>query len=164
MGLRGERRVRDAEAEELFAELYPRLVGWATAATGDVATGQDVAAEAFVKFWSRWGRVENPRPWLWTVAANLVRDYWRGEQRSTALHGRLQLIDAGIVPGPDVTVQDLVRRLPQQLRMVVVLHYYADLPVAEVARVMRRPEGSVKRLLSQARSQLAAHLEDSRAT
>jgi RNA polymerase sigma-70 factor (ECF subfamily) len=40
----------------------------------------------------------------------------------------------------------------------VLLHYWADLPVAEVARLVRRPQGTVKRRLHEARAQLAVTL------
>jgi RNA polymerase sigma-70 factor (ECF subfamily) len=42
----------------------------------------------------------------------------------------------------------------------VLLHYYADLPLAEVARVMHRPLGSIKSRLSEARARLAQLLEE----
>jgi RNA polymerase sigma-70 factor (ECF subfamily) len=53
-----------------------------------------------------------------------------------------------------------VGRLPDRLRDVVLLHYYADLPVGEVATAVRRPPGTVKRQLSEARAVLAQDLED----
>ncbi len=51
-----------------------------------------------------------------------------------------------------------MERLPGHLRDVVLLHYYADLPVEEVARALRRPVGTVKRRLSDARGILAVTL------
>jgi RNA polymerase sigma-70 factor, ECF subfamily len=42
----------------------------------------------------------------------------------------------------------------------VLLHYYAGLPVAEVARALNRPEGTIKRTLSDARQVLRAWLKD----
>jgi DNA-directed RNA polymerase specialized sigma24 family protein len=66
------------------------------------------------------------------------------------------------VAGPDATTLDAVRRLSPPLRDVVLLHYYADLPIDEVARVLRRPVGTVKRRLFDARVALAAALEESR--
>jgi RNA polymerase sigma-70 factor (ECF subfamily) len=41
-----------------------------------------------------------------------------------------------------------------RLREVVLLHYYADLPVAEVAAAIHRPVGTVKRRLHEARALL----------
>ena len=50
--------------------------------------------------------------------------------------------------------------LPLGQRRVVVLHYYADLPVREVARRLGVGEGTVKRSLFRAREALARALAD----
>ncbi len=155
--------VQDAAAHALFVRVYPLLARWAASATGSLAVGQDVAAEAFARLWARWSEVANPEAWLWMVAANLVKDRWRRQQRERALETRLVLIDDG-TPPPDTALLELVSRLPTRLRLAVTLHYYADMPVSEVATAMRRPEGSVKRWLAEARAQLAIELEDHHGT
>jgi RNA polymerase sigma-70 factor (ECF subfamily) len=48
-----------------------------------------------------------------------------------------------------------VLRLPTRLRDVVLLHYWADLSVADVGQALGRPSGSVKRQLAEARALLA---------
>ena len=53
----------------------------------------------------------------------------------------------------------LVRSLPERLRTPVLLYYYADLPVPEIARLTRRKEGTVKSDLHAARELLRAGLE-----
>jgi RNA polymerase sigma-70 factor (ECF subfamily) len=58
----------------------------------------------------------------------------------------------------DHGLRALVDSLPERLRIPVLLHYYADLPIKEVARVMHRPLGSVKSRLNEARCRLAVLL------
>ncbi len=60
--------------------------------------------------------------------------------------------------GGDDTVRDLVFALPAKLREPVLLHYFADLPVTEVARLLHSPVGTTKRRLSDARSALQQQL------
>ncbi len=67
----------------------------------------------------------------------------------------------GVVAGPDRAVADAVGRLPARLRVVVLLYYYADLPLRDVAAAVRRPEGTVKWMLAEARELLAQTLGDS---
>jgi RNA polymerase sigma-70 factor (ECF subfamily) len=55
-------------------------------------------------------------------------------------------------------VRDLVERLPERLRSATVLHYYADLPVEQVARLLHRPEGTIRQRLHEARRLLAVEL------
>ena len=56
----------------------------------------------------------------------------------------------------------LVRRLPEQQRWAVALHYVEDRPVAEVAGVLGCSEGTVKTHLSRAWATLARQLDDTR--
>ena len=104
--------------------------------------------------------VRTPRAFLYTVAANLVRDHWRRETRDRGVRAALAG-EAYYRPGPDRSVRDLIDRLPERLRLPVLLHYYADLPVAEVAKVLGKPTGTVKRALSDARAALAPLLLES---
>ena len=56
-------------------------------------------------------------------------------------------------------VQNAVRRLPERLKTAVLLYYMEELPVKEVAGVMRIPAGTVLSRLHQARKLLRKELE-----
>jgi RNA polymerase sigma-70 factor (ECF subfamily) len=100
-----------------------------------------------------------PEAFLYVVATNLCRDHWRraARERRTVTRLREALPDDVLL---DPWLRDLVERLPDKLRSPVLLHYYADLPVAVVARSLNRPEGTVKRQLADARRLLATSIED----
>lgn len=155
----GVRQVYDAH--------FGRLVGWTTSLVGDPDLAHDLATEAFVKLWNNWSTVEDPRAWLYTVAANLVRDHWRKRSREHAAYDRLTggapLGDNAAQPQPDyaavLSVRDAVQALPDRLRVVVMLHYFADLSVAQVAHQLGKSEGTIKRDLYDARKILASRLE-----
>jgi RNA polymerase sigma-70 factor (ECF subfamily) len=93
------------------------------------------------------------------TATNLVRDRWRHEQRDRKLCERLERTAPTSTPASDPWLRDLVERLPDRMRVPVLLHYYADMPIADVARALRRPEGTVKRMLFDARARLLGMLE-----
>jgi RNA polymerase sigma-70 factor (ECF subfamily) len=150
-------RGRDALASELFAAHYARLAGWVNRLVDDEATAHDIAAEAFVRVLSRLTTADDPRAYLYAAASNLVRDHWRRKERERRAYARARTPDA-VVDGPDPGVRALVEALPDRLRVVVLLHYYADLPLREVARVVGRPEGTVKRALYDARALLLTAL------
>ena len=65
-------------------------------------------------------------------------------------------------PASDPWLRDLVERLPDRLRAPVLLHYYADMSIAEVAAALHQPEGTIKRMLFDARARLAGWLEADR--
>ena len=60
-----------------------------------------------------------------------------------------------------VLVQDVVNRLPEKLRIVVVLYYMENLKVAEIAEQMHESVGSIKSKQMRARKYLRKELEDS---
>ena len=137
--------------DAFIADVWPDLVRYCERATGSATAGEELCQEALVRVYARYPLLREPRPYAFRVATNLVRRWWRTPV--------LEAAEAPPVAPPDVGTLDAVRRLPPPLRDVVLLHYWADLPVAEVARVLLRPEGTVKRRLHEARSALARSLE-----
>jgi RNA polymerase sigma-70 factor (ECF subfamily) len=152
---------RDEAVREVYLAHYGRLAGWCAHLAGDKELGHEFATEAFTRLLTRWRTVEDPKPWLYMTAANLVRDHWRRTERERRAFRRVAA-EPGVQPAADPGIRDVVDRLPDRLRTVVLLHYYADLPVREVARVLGKAEGTVKRALFDARARLLADLEDSR--
>lgn len=144
---------RDEAARDLFRAHYAQLAGWTARLVGDREIAHEIAAEAFTRLLSRWTTVAEPRPWLYMTATNLVRDHWRRQQREQRALSRQPAPDSTSA-ATDTSVRDLVERLPDRLRAPVLLHYYADLPISEVARLLRKPEGTVKRALYDARARL----------
>jgi RNA polymerase sigma-70 factor (ECF subfamily) len=149
-----------ASAATDFAALYlsefGRLAGYLASLTGDADSAREMAQEAFTRLFARWRSVREPRAFVYVVATNLCRHSWRqsGRERSAVATIGHSLSEGR--PAHDPWLRDLVERLPLRHREVVLLHYYADLPVADIAAAIHRPEGTVKRRLHEARGLLAA--------
>lgn len=156
----------EAAVREIYDVHYARLAGWTARLVGDPDLAHDLATEAFLKLYREFGRVDDPRPWLYTVTANLVRDHWRKRGREAAAYQRHEAGRPDFTADPDhattLTVRDAVLALPDRLRVVVMLHYFADLPVSTVARQLDKAEGTVKRDLFDARQRMAQMLGETR--
>ena len=153
---------REDAARALWNEHYAPLAGWCAALLGDRDAAHDIASEAFTRLLSRWVTVHDPKGYLYVTATNLVRDRWRHEQRDRKLQARLEETAPVSTPAADPWLRDLVERLPDRLRMPVLLHYYADMSIAEVASALHKPQGTIKRMLFDARARLAGWLEEER--
>ena len=155
-------RAEAPAGEQVFADLYRAhfgpLSGYALALVGDPGVAVDVAQEAFTRLYTRLGRIRDPRAWLFFVATNLAHDHWRRSGRDRALTDALTPLTPSAGAPHDPWLRDLVERLPERLATPVLLHYYADLPVEEVARLTRRPVGTVKRRLHEARARLSEQI------
>jgi RNA polymerase sigma-70 factor (ECF subfamily) len=149
-------------AEDLWRAHYPALAGWVAGLSGDRDLGHEIAMESFTRLLSRLRGVEEPKRYHYAVAANLLRDHWRRERVRRSATTRLGNERPPDAPAADPGVRDLVDRLPKRYRSIVLLHYYADLTVADVAAAVGRPAGTVKRELAEARALLHAALEGTR--
>lgn len=148
---------RDEAFRAFYVAQFPDLAGYCLALTADGGLADELAQEALIRVYARWPVLREPRAYAFRVAHNLAKDHWRSRRRELATW--IDLADlAEEAYLPDRAVWDTVRRLPGPYREVVVLHYFADLPQHEIARVLHRPLGTVKRRLHEARALLAATL------
>ena len=162
---RAASRRRARETDEGFREFYEKeyanIAGYAYLLVRDEESARDLAQEAFTRLLTRFVSVREPRPYLFHIVTNLARDRWKRAKRERETYALIGAEET--VPEFDNAVHDAVANLPEPMRTVVQLYYFADLPVPEVAAAVRRPEGTVKRLLSEARARLATALGDDRA-
>lgn len=163
-GVAPTRNAEDTDASALFNAHYARLAGWCRRLVDDDESAHEIAAEAFTRLWSKWSGVDDPGGYLYVTATNLVRNHWRKRDRERRAMRRVINTTpvTARVEAPDVDVRTLVQSLPERLRAPVLLHYYADFPIRDVAALLGRKEGSVKSDLYQARARLRAALEEQR--
>jgi RNA polymerase sigma-70 factor (ECF subfamily) len=142
---------------EFYAATFGRLTVQIHAFVGDHAEAQDLVQEAYCRAFARWSTVsgyDDPQAWVRRVAWNLAISRWRRVKRLRAHAPDLVAAD---VAGPDASTVDLARalkQLPPNQRQAVVLHYLADMSVADIAAFTGAAEGSVKAWLHRGRAAL----------
>ena len=159
-----------------FDELYTRYrddaLRTASLITGSRADGEDVVQEAFVQCYQRIGQLRDPtrfKSWLWTL---LTRAAWKYCRRRGREEPVAEFFDDGAKAGESAlgavlrTEQNrelfqAVQALEQKQRTVVVLYYYNDMAVRDIARVLECREGTVKSRLFAARRNLQKAMEHS---
>jgi RNA polymerase sigma-70 factor (ECF subfamily) len=147
---------------DLFATHYARLAGWCSRLVGDEQLAHEIASEAFTRLLTKWRGVDDIRGYLYVTASNLVKDHWRRLERERRALTKVEVVLSA--PGADAAppLRDVVERLPNRHRDVVLLHYYADISVRDTARLLKVSEGAVKRRLFEARALLHEALEGHR--
>lgn len=147
--------------DEVFRTEFPRLAGYCAGLVGDRGLGADLAQEALARTWSRWTAVREPHAYVFLVATNLATRTWKRQAKQRQVESALadRARDQAVWPA-DPAVRDLVGRLPDKLRVPTLLHYYADLPIEEVARVLHRPAGTIRQRLHEARRRLAEMMKE----
>lgn len=138
---RGEQRY-----EEQFDALAAVAYRVAFRILGDREEARDVAQEAMARAFARWRRVERyAEPWVARVAGNLALGVVRKQRKATTT---APLVTSGLDATSTVAdrhlLVDALRDLSSGQRDVVVLRFVADLPEADVARLLGCSVGTVK--------------------
>lgn len=169
---------------EIFDMHYDRIFAYALKRTGDVDIAADVAAETFAKAlkslgWYTWRGIPLSA-WLYRIAANEIRMYIRKQKYAPA--SLSALIDAGYEPEDEELVGER-RAIEARLSSVqeersalealstlsngeqdlIALRYFQGLKTREIADILKRPEGTVRSMLSRTlgelRKALAARMQ-----
>jgi RNA polymerase sigma-70 factor (ECF subfamily) len=152
--------VQDFEA--LYAASYPRLRRVIAAVTLNVGDADDALQEAFTRAAARWRKVrdlDDPEAWVRRVALNQAMAQHRRRARDRRHVTTEQTVEL------DSHLLDLaaaLRDLPIAQRQALVLHHLLDLSVADTARELGRPEGTVKAQLARGREALGQVLDPTR--
>jgi RNA polymerase sigma-70 factor (ECF subfamily) len=144
----------DAEAvfRDLYAEHWPALLRLTTVLTGgDRGRAEDLVQETMLRAWTHRDNFQHrpPRAWLTTIARRLAIDAYRArharpleiEFDEKAELGGGQRADASV---DEVGVRAALAALPHFQRQVLAEIYYRDQSVAETARLLQIPPGTVR--------------------
>lgn len=159
--------------EQLVEEYGDRVYGIALRITGSSADAEDVMQDAFLqafRSWESYRRDAAPFTWLYRITVNAALTRlrsrrplellsersdaeeivdWTADAAQAALRGELQQ-----------QLESAITRLPEDLRVVLILRDVENLSTAETAAALDLTEAAVKSRLHRARSTLRAHLGD----
>jgi RNA polymerase sigma-70 factor, ECF subfamily len=129
----------------------------------DREAAEDAVQEAAVRAWRKLGNLKpdtKMRPWFLAIVANQCRDTIRGRWWSvlrfaTSPERAGVGFEEGFVSGADLRAA--LRELPVEQREVLVLCYYLDLPLDEVASIARVPVGTVKSRINRGLAAIRPH-------
>ncbi len=151
-------------------ERHQRMVfSIAVRVTGDFATAEEVAQDVFLALYrsvdgpcgeERQGGEEHLRFWLRRVAVHRATDAlrrravrpealaeeWMEEEHAPAVEGEASVSSAAL----GARLEELLRALPEQLRVAVVLRYQEEMRPEEIAVLLSQPVATVKSHLQRA--------------
>nr|WP_217444904.1 sigma-70 family RNA polymerase sigma factor [Brevibacillus sp. HB1.2] len=155
------------EAFARVIQLYERtLYGVARTYVGRDEDCADVVQDTVMKAFRAIRTLREPayfKTWMIQILINECRQWQRKKKRSPTVElSPLQIEEKSIQASYGaIELTEAVWKLEHELRIVVWLHYYEDLPIKQVALRVGVPEGTVKSRLHRARVLLAEELESS---
>jgi RNA polymerase sigma-70 factor (ECF subfamily) len=103
-------------------------------------------------------QLDNPGAWVRRAAINRLANHRRGLRRRAAAVARIEAPAAVDLDPLDLDLAAALRDLPARQRLVLCLHYLADLSVVDIAADLGIAEGTVKSNLHDARNALRRRL------
>ena len=132
----------------------------------DVMLAEDAVQDSFLKAYQKWYTFRgecSEKTWLMRIAVNTCRDYRR--RAWMRWNDRRADVEQLILPGgtpvdsADDTVLRAVMALPPREKEAVLLRYYQQMKLGEIAQALDIPEGTVTSRLNRARAKLRRQLE-----
>jgi RNA polymerase sigma-70 factor, ECF subfamily len=169
------RRVQRGHTADLAALVerhHSPLLGFLYRLTGgNRALAEDLTQESFLRALRSIQQYQPARPfkpWLYAIAVNVARDYFKRAEVRYAV----TLADDDLLALPDpigleetieldgARIAAAIGALPVQQREAIILRYYQDLSLAEIAATLDIPIGTVKSRLSLGLRRLRLWLKD----
>ncbi len=135
---------------------------------------EDIEQEVYIKTWKNIDNYKESgklKSWIATITANLCRDYFKSSSYKQNLREVREdgvLENKAVVASQEKIVDAKKRQkmilkavddLPYKMRKVVILFEFEDFSIAEIAKKLNEPEGTVKSRLYNARKILAEQLK-----
>lgn len=149
--------------EDLMRERGTRLIAYGALLVGRDGDAEDLVHDAIVKVFSRPRRLRDvgeAEAYVRSAMPSIVID--RARSRTSRVRATTRAFDR-TAPGADLDagldVRRALRELPPREQLCIVLRFFDDLSVPQIAARLGLAEGSVKRYLHDATAKLAPLLD-----
>lgn len=148
-------------------------------------TAEDITSKVFLKAWEAFqkstpssdgvpgrmtGQIQNISAFLYQIARNAVVDHYREKGRSkvVSVDASPEVVDPGTsahdkaVLNADISViKTAIHKLKKDQQDIIIWHYLEDMPIAEIAELLNKPEGTVRVALHRGLKDLRGIIQES---
>ncbi len=158
---------------ELYQENIRRIYNYIYYRTGNRSDAEDLTARVFqraLRHIKTYTRTEVPfTAWLYRIAHNLVANFYRDNNRKREVPIEEQEyylpqpehLESTLIKNEQVeSLLKVIRKLPSDRQLVIILKFIEDMSNVEIARILGRSEGAVKSLYHRTLLDLRGLVED----
>ncbi len=161
----------DMDAFDRLMELYqPKALRVAYLISGSYADSEDIVQETFVACYLNRQGIQNPEAFKGWFYKTLSRNAWRvcrkqrKEQPTEEVYPEEvaapgEMLKELVMKEEETLLYEAIRELPVKHRMVIVLYYYNEMSIKEIAKAVGCLEGTVKSRLHHGKQKLREILE-----
>lgn len=155
------------EAFDVFVrKYYDEILKYCSYHCSDLAYAEDLAQETFVHFFAKlsdYRHIGKAKNFLYTIARNLCKNYRKKIKDEIMVDSEMSNLVETIEFTSDLLtkmeVEDALKHMSDELREVVVLYYFQNLKLSEIADILKIGLPLVKYRMKQAKIQLKKYLE-----
>ncbi|MCD7033251.1 sigma-70 family RNA polymerase sigma factor [Metabacillus sp. GX 13764] len=162
---------REAHLEKVMKEYGTELLKLSYSYVKNKETAKDIVQSAFISFYTNLTGFKGEsslKTWIYRITANKCKDYLRSAYvRRVFPMQHLGESASGNGADSDLLEEELsemlkkrVFQLPVKYREVLMLHYFQELSVQEIAEVLHIPQSTVRTRLERARKKLAPLIKE----
>jgi RNA polymerase sigma factor (sigma-70 family) len=152
-----------AAIEGIYRSQLPEFRRAAAAITGDRELACDAVQDAFaraVRGQAGFRGEGSLNGWIWRIVINTTLSQTRARRPTSTLADDPSSPDNGHTDAATERVRSALRGLPKRQRLILFLHYYADLDYATIAEAIGISTGTVGVALHKARASMRRRLEE----
>lgn len=159
----------DEKAFDVFVRRhYEEILKYCSYHCPDISYAEDLTQETFLHFFKKlsdYRYMGKTRNYLYTIAGNLCRDYYKKtkesllEEQSGEIRNGLQRSETEDLLNK-IAIGASLNELPEELQEVIVLYYFQGLKLAEISKVLQISLPLVKYRIKQAKKRLEKLLRE----
>ena len=157
------------DTEKIYKDFYPKVYQYLVNRMGSIEDAEDMAQTVFLKVYSKLDTFDATKSSLSTWIFNITRNTMIDHQRSMTLRIHDEIPETQADDSPDMLdnlimeqeqelLADALEKLTRDERDLIILHYYKEYTLLQIADLMRRPYGQIKRLHMKALQKLKLQL------
>ena len=126
---------------------------------------EDIVQEVFIKYFisNKTFNADNHEiAWILTVTANLSKNVLRSKSRQNLeLDDTIKIVDNKFEKAitNHLDLEEAMKKLTANQRLVIYLFYYEQIPIKNIAKIMKSNENTIKSHLLRAKSKMKTYLE-----
>lgn len=159
----------DEKAFDVFVRKhYEEILKYCSYHCLDISNAEDLTQETFLHFFKKlsdYRYMGKTRNYLYTIAGNLCRDYYKKtkdsllEEQSKEIQNSLQQSETEDILNK-IAIEASLNNLQEELREVIILYYFQELKLTEIAEALQISLPLVKYRIKQAKKRLEKLLRE----
>ena len=158
------------DQEQVYSEYYPKVLQYIQNHSNGSMDAEDIAQNVFVKVFSKWDTFDPEKSsnstWIFNIMRNTLIDHQRymgfrqhEELTEFIADDKDDMLENLALEEEQEKLADALETLTTEERDLIILHYYSEHTLLDIAEMMHRPYGQIKRLHVKALNKLRQQME-----